>query len=62
MYLFSKSIRSLFVSGIIKFPKTNERDAKKIAEKTNGLSNLEKLIPLFSMAMISLLLAIFEVK
>ena len=62
MYLFSKSILSLLVSGIIKFPNTNDIIAKKIAEIINGLISLVKLIPLLRIAMISLLLAIFDVK
>jgi hypothetical protein len=62
MYLFSKSILSLLVSGIIKFPNTNDIIAKKIAETINGLISLVKLIPLLRIAIISLLLAILEVK
>ena len=62
MYLFSKSILSLLVSGIMKFPSTKERDAKKNAVIINGRNNLEKLIPEFSIAIISLLPAILDVK
>ena len=61
-YLFSKSILSLLDGGIIKLPKINESIPNKTAEIINGFNNLLKLIPLFSMAIISVLLAILEVK
>ena len=46
----------------MKFPRTKERDAKKNAVIINGRNNLEKLIPEFSIAIISLLPAILDVK
>ena len=46
----------------MKFPRIKERDAKKNAVIINGRNNLEKLIPEFSIAIISLLLAILDVK
>ena len=61
-YLFSKSILSLLDGGIIKLPKTNDSIPNKTAETINGNNNLLKLIPLLSMAIISVLFAILEVK
>ena len=62
MYLFSKSILVLLAGGMTKFPKIKEVDARNNAVIIKGRSNLQKLIPLFRMAIISVLLAIFEVK
>ena len=62
MYLFSKSILVVLAGGMTKFPKTKEADASNIAAIIKGSKNLQKLIPLFRMAITSVLLAIFEVK
>ena len=46
----------------MKLPRINESIPSKTAEIINGFNNLLKLIPLLSMAIISVLLAILEVK
>ena len=51
-----------FALGITKLVSTNVNDAIIKAETKYGHINLLKLIPLFSIAIISVLIAIFEVK
>jgi hypothetical protein len=60
--LFSKLIRSLFDEGIIKLPNTKDNTPKTNADIIKGFSNRLKLIPLLSMAIISVSFAILEVK
>ena len=61
-YLFSKSIRSLFDGGIIKLPNMKDIKARINEAATKGIKNLLKLIPLLSIAIISELFAILDVK
>ena len=62
MYLFSNSRRILLAGGMMKFPKIKDIIPNIVAEIKKGRSNLLKLTPLFSMGIISVLLAILEVK
>jgi hypothetical protein len=62
MYLFSKLILSLLDAGIMKLPSINDKVPKIMADIIKGLNKRLKLILLFNIAIISELLAIFEVK
>jgi hypothetical protein len=60
--LFSKLIRSLLEEGMMKFPNTKDKTPNTTADIIKGFSKRLKLIPLLSMAIISVSFAILEVK
>lgn len=62
MYFLSKFTILRLVTGIIKLLSNSDSNASIDADIIYGLSNRQKLIPLFSIAMISVLEANFEVK